>query len=182
MAPSPFWKAVAPMLAAASMCARAARFFPSFTATGSHSLISRMPSSAMPSASRVEARRAVGLEAMRERVHAGGRGDARRQADRELRVRDDDRGSIFGWKMIFFWCVDSSRMTDARPTSEPVPAVVGTAIVGAMPATFTRVYQSSRSSKSHSGRVCPTMSAMVLPASSALPPPKAMTPSQPLLR
>ena len=91
-------------------------------------------------------------------------------------------GSILGWKMIFFRCVASSRMTDARPTSEPVPAVVGTAIVCAMPATFTRVYQSSRSSKSHSGRVCPAISAMVLPTSSALPPPKAMTPSQPLLR
>ena len=29
----------------------------------------------------------------------------------------------------------SSRMTEARPTSEPVPAVVGTATIGAMPAS-----------------------------------------------
>ena len=46
------------------------------------------------------------------------------------------RGIICGWKMIFFWCVSSLRMTPARPTSEPVPAVVGTATTGAMPAGF----------------------------------------------
>ena len=44
------------------------------------------------------------------------------------------RGIICGWKMIFFWWVSSLRMTPARPTSEPVPAVVGTATTGAMPA------------------------------------------------
>ena len=42
-------------------------------------------------------------------------------------------GSIRGWKMIFLVCVASSVMTPARPTSEPVPAVVGTAMIGAMP-------------------------------------------------
>ena len=30
-------------------------------------------------------------------------------------------------------------MTEARPTSEPVPEVVGTAMMGAMPASLTRV-------------------------------------------
>ena len=35
--------------------------------------------------------------------------------------------------MIFLVCVASSVMTPARPTSEPVPAVVGTATIGAMP-------------------------------------------------
>ena len=39
-------------------------------------------------------------------------------------------GIIFGWKMIFFVCVVSLVMTPARPTSEPVPAVVGTATIG----------------------------------------------------
>jgi hypothetical protein len=39
-------------------------------------------------------------------------------------------GSIFGWKMIFFVWVLSSVMMLARPTSEPVPAVVGTAMIG----------------------------------------------------
>jgi hypothetical protein len=35
-------------------------------------------------------------------------------------------GMIAGWKMIFFSCVTGCVMTPARPTSEPVPAVVGT--------------------------------------------------------
>ena len=86
-------------------------------------------------------------------------------------------GIIFGWKMIFFWCVSSLRMTPARPTSLPVPAVVGTATIGAMPFGSARVHQSPMSSKSHSGRVCPDMKAMTLPASSPEPPPKATTPS-----
>ena len=86
-------------------------------------------------------------------------------------------GSIFGWNMMrLVW---SSRfvITPARPTSEPVPDVVGTAMTGAMPSAFARVYQSSRSSKSQMGRVCPTINAMHLPTSMALPPPKATTPS-----
>ena len=86
-------------------------------------------------------------------------------------------GSMRGWKMIFLVWSERSVITEARPTSEPVPAVVGTATTGAMPATSTRVNQSSRSSKSHSGRVCPTINAMAFAASSALPPPKATTPS-----
>ena len=39
-------------------------------------------------------------------------------------------GIILGWKITFLVCVFSSVMTDARPVSEPVPAVVGTAIDG----------------------------------------------------
>ena len=70
-------------------------------------------------------------------------------------------------------------MTPARPTSEPVPAVVGTATIGAMPAGSARVHQSPTSSKSHIGRVWPRMKAMTLPTSSAEPPPKATTPSWP---
>ena len=35
--------------------------------------------------------------------------------------------SSAGEKMIFLMCVTSSPITDERPTSEPVPAVVGTA-------------------------------------------------------
>ena len=86
-------------------------------------------------------------------------------------------GIISGWKMIFFVWVASSVTTPARPTSEPVPAVVGTATIGAMPAGSARVHQSPTSSKSHIGRVCPAMKATTLPTSSAEPPPKAMTPS-----
>ena len=88
-------------------------------------------------------------------------------------------GIISGWKITFLVCVASSVMTPARPTSEPVPAVVGTATTGRMPLGSARVHQSPTSSKSHIGRVCPAMKAMTLPASSAEPPPKAMTPSWP---
>ena len=41
-------------------------------------------------------------------------------------------GIIFGWKITFLVCVASSVTTPARPTSEPVPAVVGTATIGAI--------------------------------------------------
>ena len=86
-------------------------------------------------------------------------------------------GIISGWKITFLVCVASSVMTPARPTSEPVPAVVGTATTGRMPFGSARVHQSPTSSKSHIGRVCPAMKAMTLPASSAEPPPNAITPS-----
>ena len=88
-------------------------------------------------------------------------------------------GIIFGWKITFLVCVARLVMTPARPTSEPVPAVVGTATIGAMPAGSARVHQSPMSSKSHIGRVCPRMKATTLPQSSAEPPPKATTPSWP---
>ena len=42
-------------------------------------------------------------------------------------------GSILGWKITFLVCVARLVMTPARPTSDPVPAVVGTATIGAMP-------------------------------------------------
>ena len=86
-------------------------------------------------------------------------------------------GIIFGWKITFLVWVSALLMTEARPVSEPVPAVVGTAIDGWMPAGLARVYQSPISSKSHSGRVWPAMKAMALPVSMPEPPPHAMTPS-----
>ena len=92
------------------------------------------------------------------------------------------RGIMAGWKITFLVWVASSVMTPARPTSEPVPAVVGTATIGAMPFGSARVHQSPTSSKSHIGRVCPAMKAMTLPTSSAEPPPKATTPSWPPAR
>jgi hypothetical protein len=42
----------------------------------------------------------------------------------------DDGRQHLGWKMIFFTCVSELVSTLARPTSEPVPAVVGTATMG----------------------------------------------------
>jgi hypothetical protein len=88
-------------------------------------------------------------------------------------------GSIFGWKMTFLVFVSVLVMTPALPTSEPVPAVVGTATMGAMASAFARFHQSPTSSKSHIGRVWPAMKATHLPTSSALPPPNATTPSWP---
>src|SRR6266851_8794555 len=76
--------------------------------------------------------------------------------------------------MIFFSWVSSRVMTPARPTSEPVPAVVGTAMIGAMPFELARVHQSPTSSKSQTGRDCGTMNATHLPTSSAEPPPTAV--------
>src|SRR5262245_62667230 len=74
-------------------------------------------------------------------------------------------GCTFGWKISFFWCACSLVMTATRPTSEPVPAVVGTAMIGATPEGSTRVQLSPTSSKSQIGRFCPVMRAMALPRS-----------------
>ena len=81
--------------------------------------------------------------------------------------------------MIFLVWVFSLVTTAARPTSEPVPAVVGTATTGAITAASARVHQSPTSSKSNTERVWPFMKAISLPASSAEPPPNATTPSCP---
>ena len=51
--------------------------------------------------------------------------------------------------MIFLVCVFSLVTTAARPTSEPVPAVVGTATTGAIALASARVHQSPTSSKSN---------------------------------
>jgi hypothetical protein len=67
------------------------------------------------------------------------------------------------------------------PLTKHIP-IQPAATPGAMPATLTRVYQSSRSSKSQRGRLWPTIRATALPTSRALPPPKAITPSWSPLR
>ena len=41
-------------------------------------------------------------------------------------------GKNFGWKIIFFIPVCLLIIADALPVSDPVPAVVGTAMIGAM--------------------------------------------------
>ena len=78
--------------------------------------------------------------------------------------------------MHLVW-VSSLVITAARPTSEPVPAVVGIATTGAMAAVCARRQLSPRSSKSQIGRVWPAMKATALAASRPLPPPSAITPS-----
>ncbi len=88
------------------------------------------------------------------------------------------RGIMRGWKMIFLVWVASSVITPARPTSLPVPAVVGIATIGRdRRRRRPGVHQSPTSSKSHKGRLWPAMNATTLPQSRALPPPSATTPS-----
>ena len=144
------------------------------------SLQSRSPSTAIPSAIGMVEGAGIGLEAMREGVHAR----CRRSAAAAARPSAPGRGSPAPASSSDgrspSWCaVARLVITPARPTSEPVPAVVGTATTGAIPAGSARVHQSPMSSKSHIGRVCPRMKAMTLPQSSAEPPPKATTPSCP---
>jgi hypothetical protein len=64
-------------------------------------------------------------------------------------------------------------MTVARPTSEPVPAVVGMAKIGGMGRSSSG--EARVISKSQSGREVAVARAMDLPQSSPLPPPMAMT-------
>ena len=91
-------------------------------------------------------------------------------------------GSILGWNRIFLTRSASSMTAAALPTSEPVPAVVGTATMGRIASASARVQRSARSSKSNIERLWPAMKATVLPTSMALPPPNAMTPSWPPAR
>ena len=48
------------------------------------------------------------------------------------------RPAAAGEKMIFFTCVSSSEITVLRPTSLPVPAVVGTAMNGGISRSMGR--------------------------------------------
>ncbi len=66
----------------------------------------------------------------------------------------------------------SSTMTELRPTSLPVPAVVGMAISGASPLQSA---SPSNWASDLSGRL--TRRRMIFPTSSGLPPPRAMTES-----
>ena len=79
--------------------------------------------------------------------------------------------------MIFFSWVSGWVTTPARPTSEPVPAVVGTAMIGAIFEASALVHQSSTSSSSNRETRWPCIRATSLPTSSPEPPPKATTPS-----
>ena len=116
---------------------------------------------------------------MRQRIHAGARGDGGRHAHGQLGIADGDlrhhqrmEDHLLGVGRLIG---DDAGAADL----EPVPAVVGTATTGRIPLGSARVHQSPTSSKSHIGLRCPAMKAMTLPASSAEPPPKAMTPVVP---
>ena len=77
--------------------------------------------------------------------------------------------------MISLVWVFSSVITAPASISEPVPAVVGTATTGA--AHFALERRPAPDEIPQRRCACPTISATDLPASSALPPPMAMTPS-----
>src|SRR6266403_2720265 len=62
-------------------------------------------------------------------------------------------GIIAGWKIIFLPWVASLVMPPARPTSDPVPAVVGTAMIGAIAFGLARVHQSSTRSEEHTSEL-----------------------------
>ena len=80
-------------------------------------------------------------------------------------------------KLFFFSCVFSLVKTDALPVSEPVPAVVGKAIIGKIESALALVHQSPISSKSQIGLSCLAMNAIAFPVSIPEPPPTAITPS-----
>ena len=90
IAPSPFWNAAAPIAAADIMCARASRSLPLARPCGRFS--KHQPHAFQRDAvgHRVVARRAVGFQAVRERIHAGAGGDEGRHADGQCRVADGD--------------------------------------------------------------------------------------------
>ena len=85
--------------------------------------------------------------------------------------------SSFGEKRIFFWCVSSSAMMALRPTSLPVPAVVGMVMKwGTSPVTCTSPPMRSSYTKRSSRWF--TRSTMARATSIAAPPPMPMTLSQ----
>ena len=68
-------------------------------------------------------------------------------------------------------------MTAARPVSEPVPAVVGTAIIGGILSSLALFQLSPISSNYQIDKFCSDIKEIVVPTSNQLPPPNAMTPS-----
>ena len=80
---------------------------------------------------RLLAGRHVGLDGVRERVDAGVRGHDRRRADRQQRVADRvARDQVAGSRRRSSSRSRGSVMTATGVASEPVPAVVGSAISG----------------------------------------------------
>jgi hypothetical protein len=120
-------KAIAPIIELISMSLRASRSWPSRTAIGSARAAMRTPSTAMPSHSgchsgdRYDSTLCVSASIPVAAVIAAGKSTVSSgSANTAL-------ASSAGEKTIFFTCVVSSEITEERPTSDPVPAVVGTA-------------------------------------------------------
>lgn len=84
-------------------------------------------------AQRVERGAGEAFDAVGERVRAGGGGEFRRRPTVSSGSRMTSLASSSGWKRTALRCVAPSVMTELRPTSLPVPAVVGMAMNGARP-------------------------------------------------
>ena len=80
--------------------------------------------------------------------------------------------------MVRLWCVSFSLTTDERPTSEPVPAVVGRAMKYGSSLTMGRTLGWSQT-YSITSPSCVAIRPTTLATSSAAPPPKPMTLSAP---
>ena len=100
---------------------------------------------------------AIGFKAMGERVHSGRHRQERRKSDRQFGIFNGDLGQHQRMEDDLLFMGASWVITPARPTSEPVPAVVGTAMIGAIPSVLARDHQSPMSSKSQTGRDCATI-------------------------
>ena len=178
--PSPFWKASAPMVLAAIMSSRASRSSGCVVARSIWRQPRRRPSSAMPSAG--------GLKAADMKVSMqcaiASMPVAAVSAAGSLRVSSGsqtaERGiSVQLWKPSLR--PSSTMMIAPRATSEPVPAVVGTAISGAacgpmLPAPPRMVAYAV------SGPSWVAAIATPLARSMLEPPPIAISPSQPWAR
>ena len=115
---SPFWNAVRAHGGNDHGVGTRLQVLPSFTAIDSSSLISRMPRGAAPSAVGQSPRARSGLEAMGQRVHAGGGDDLGWQADGGAGSSMTMRGLRLRWKISFFFSMSSLVVTPTRPTSD----------------------------------------------------------------
>ena len=164
------------------MSPRAARLPGSRTAVGSARAAMRVPFERDAVAERVVGRRQVALDVVRQRVHAGRRGHRGRQAERQLRVGEHRLGE------------DLRREHDAldvrvvladddaeRPTSLPVPEVVGSATKYGSGRRSGAPADGPRRTRSTSPS-CVAITPTTLATSSAAPPPKPITQSAPCAR
>ena len=178
IAPNPFWKAVAPISAALSIFVLASIFSPFSYASKRLSFTNFIPIKAIPSAigwypgeqyaSRQWAKASIPVPAVNFW------GSLKLKVGSQITLF----GSISGWKITFLILLMLSVKTPALPTSEPVPAVVGIAIIGNIPSVFALFQLSLKSSNSQTGRSWAIIKANNFPKSKADPPPNAITPSK----
>src|SRR5512143_672299 len=180
-APRSFWNAIAPIIELISMSLRACRSWPSRTASGSARAAMRTPSSAIPSQSgwysgdRYDSTLCVSASMPVAAVTDAGRSSVSSGSANTHFARS------FGEKTIFFTCVVSSDTTLERPTSEPVPAVVGSATKYGRSRSMGRTCGWSHAySRMSPGWVA--RSATALATSRAAPPPRPITASAPWFR